>query len=46
MNVELSERDKDTTSKKEGRESKNPDRTGSMKVYDGGMQEKEKSWGY
>jgi hypothetical protein len=36
MNVELSERDKDTTSKKEGRGSKNPDRTGSMKVYDGG----------
>jgi hypothetical protein len=33
MNVELSERDKDTEiSKKEGRESKNPDTTGSSRV--------------
>jgi hypothetical protein len=31
MNVELSERDKDQISKKEGRESKNPDRRGSMR---------------
>jgi hypothetical protein len=32
MNVELSERNKDTDkSKKEGRESKNPDATGSMR---------------
>jgi hypothetical protein len=31
MNEELSERDKDQTSKKEGKESKNPDTTGSMR---------------
>jgi hypothetical protein len=31
MNVELSERDKTQTTKKEGRESKNPDTTGSMR---------------
>jgi hypothetical protein len=31
MNVELSERDKTQTSKKEERESKNPDTTGSMR---------------
>jgi hypothetical protein len=31
MNVRLSERDKDTASKKEGKESKNPDTTGSMR---------------
>jgi hypothetical protein len=32
MNIELSERDKDTDKQnKEGRESKNPDRTGSMR---------------
>jgi hypothetical protein len=30
MNVELSERDKDTESKKEGKESKIPDTPGSM----------------
>ncbi|KAJ3626170.1 hypothetical protein MTP99_016687 [Tenebrio molitor] len=31
MHVELSERTKTQTSKKEGRESKNPDTTGSMR---------------
>jgi hypothetical protein len=31
MNVELSERDKDTNKQKKGKESKNPDTTGSMR---------------
>jgi hypothetical protein len=31
MNVELSERDKDTDKQEEGRESKNPDATGSVR---------------
>jgi hypothetical protein len=31
MNVELSKRDKDTANKKEGRELKNPDITGSIR---------------
>jgi hypothetical protein len=31
MNVELSERNKDTASKREGKESKNPDTTGNMR---------------
>jgi hypothetical protein len=34
--MELSERDKDMTSKKEGKESKNPDTTGRPRGYDRG----------